>query len=403
MTIKKSALRLLLLAAMATLSSTPVLAITHTLKLEFKPQPGQNPDKFTYINDCSGQFCNVLKPHVTEGHIDSWVQAFKDIKPYSTDTNDHFVFKIPAERDVTVSAPNGHTLTVKLRFTGGLTRHAQVSGQISPSALLSNDYPKGPCVFSGSAFSSNWKAWMFKFNGQAITNGGTCIFNNFKTGLPDTVKTQHAALGLLYSLTTPGPLEFESTIYRGQVRYTMGPDGDFSFGNVTTQNDRQAIFNLELHVRHLFHFRFSPDANQVSLKPADNWYNWHATSAVPDAIAGSAPFIFSSVNPMVMYLQCEHQSGNNCAIRHSSGHTAPVGVTVDMPGMRRADSMQAIINTPLQAGSANAISVRPISTVHGSNGALNFRVEKPALEQMLQHEGERYRGDITLMVEATLN
>lgn len=64
-------------------------------------------------------------------------------------------------------------------------------------------------------------------------------------------------------------------MYRGSLTYTIGPGGDFDFGNnVTGLSGDTLVINFELDVQHAFIFEFPPGSERAVLEPKGGWQAW---------------------------------------------------------------------------------------------------------------------------------
>lgn len=55
---------------------------------------------------------------------------------------------------------------------------------------------------------------------------------------------------IAYELITPDPLGMDIGHYSGSITYSIGPGGDFDFGDVMVPDDNQITFKFQLQVNH---------------------------------------------------------------------------------------------------------------------------------------------------------
>lgn len=94
-------------------------------------------------------------------------------------------------------------------------------------------------------------------------------------------------------------------MYRGSLTYTIGPGGDFDFGNnVTGLSGDTLVINFELDVQHAFIFEFPPGSERAVLEPKGGWQAW---------LDGGQPPGSSTVTCRSGYGQPAHSKPTSCA------------------------------------------------------------------------------------------
>lgn len=63
-------------------------------------------------------------------------------------------------------------------------------------------------------------------------------------------------ISVSYLMTAPDPLRMETGTYRGSITYSVGPGGDFDFGDNLLPTDSSVTLNFTLDVQHTLRFQF---------------------------------------------------------------------------------------------------------------------------------------------------
>lgn len=71
-------------------------------------------------------------------------------------------------------------------------------------------------------------------------------------------------LDFAYELRTPDPLKMSSGNYTGTLRYSMGPRGDFDFGDVMIPDDTELTLDFNLEVQHTLKVDIPPGGEKFA-------------------------------------------------------------------------------------------------------------------------------------------
>jgi len=160
----------------------------------------------------------------------------------------------------------------------------------------------------------------------------------FKTSRRDLTGEPHLIndTSFGYELKTPDPVKMDAGIYTGELKLIVGPGGDIDFGDNFQASDTELRINIALSVNHELKLTTTADAHAVSLQPcasgrictADegsaNWERWMINQVTPE-LTGRSDFSLSSSGTFTVYLECEQQSGPDCALQsdNSPSQTVP--------------------------------------------------------------------------------
>ncbi|WP_431481393.1 hypothetical protein [Pseudomonas thivervalensis] len=205
-------------------------------------------------------------------------------------------------------------------------------------------------------------------------------------------------LDLAYELRTPNPLKMSSGRYTGSLTYSVGPRQDFDLGDVMLPNDSAITLNFNLDVEHTLKVEVPPGGNRVELVPQEGWQAWLNSGRKPTRLFRDQRFHISASSRFKMGLECEHISGNTCAITETaSGHAVPVDVSVTLPdGLTDASGQPVNRRRLLRDGSGTELFL-PGLYVDRRLGMLHFEVGQSSVEQMLDSGAKAYSGNVTVI------
>jgi hypothetical protein len=205
-------------------------------------------------------------------------------------------------------------------------------------------------------------------------------------------------LDFAYELRTPNPLRMSSGQYRGSVTYGVGPGQDFDMGDVMLPNDSVITLNFKLDVEHTLKVEVPPGGNRVELVPPEGWQAWLNSGRKPTRLFRDQRFHISASSRFKMAIECQHISGNTCAISETgTGHAVPVDVSVTLPdGLTDAAGQPVNRRRLLRDGSGTEL-FQPGFYVDRRLGALHFEVGQGSVEQMLDTGAKAYSGNVTVI------
>jgi len=157
-----------------------------------------------------------------------------------------------------------------------------------------------------------------------------------------TFSTESANISVSYLMTAPDPLRMETGTYRGSITYSVGPGGDFDFGDNLLPTDTSVTLNFTLDVQHTLRFQFPANSSRIELIPGGGWQQWLNQGRRPQRLWADQGFNISSSTPFSMALQCEYLVGTLCGIRNPTGHTVVVETRLTLPNGLRDASDQPV-------------------------------------------------------------
>ncbi|SDB04658.1 hypothetical protein [Pseudomonas sp. NFACC13-1] len=405
----RSVVSLLLLACVpaANAASQDISAI-------FRPDASKpNLNQFTNTTPVSG-YCTFYPADCAATKIFS-IQlpiSFNSNSPIQANHTDYrqgATFKVPANwRTAQVThAETGEIETVEVRFSGIGSRYRL------PMNVL--DLIGNPNIDLALAHNRLWGGY-----GHSWVNPGTPCGYTGHGGLNATTyrffwKTRVEAacskkasflipsftydyLDFAYELRTPNPLKMSSGLYTGSLTYNIGPGQDLDMGDVMIPSDPVLTFNFNLTVEHTLKVEVPPGGNRVELVPQDGWQAWLNSGRKPVRLFRDQRFHISASSRFKMGLECQHISGNTCAITETgTGHAVPVDVSVTLPdGLTDASGQPVNRRRLLRDGSGTEL-FQPGLYVDRRPGMLHFEVGRSSVEEMLDGGATRYSGDVTVI------
>lgn len=259
-------------------------------------------------------------------------------------------------------------------------------------------YTPRPCI--GGSGVHIGSATHYRFRWDKPETADACV-KIPRVAIPGPMRIADFSIG--YILETPDPLSMKNGVYRGDLTLTVGPGGDFDFGDRSTASDSVVNLHFELTVQHEFRVEFPPGSDHAVLVPEGGWNSWVDHGRLPTRLSRDLPFSLTSSVPISVTLQCQYpQPGGDCGLRNTTTPTAPevpVEVALTMPGFREIVSKADALNLKLsEQGSAARFS----SDAYAANRAsrLHFDVKGEHVKGILDHPGSQYRGNVTLVFDA---
>lgn len=292
------------------------------------------------------------------------------------------------------------------RLTGG-AQSGWNNGTFSYPSTGSTCSSGGAGIGSGGGDGNSWYGWAW------IVSGGSCYKINTRESR-DISSSLLNDISIGYKLTTPNPLLLESGTYVGYLKWNVGPDGDIDFGNAWSPSDTQLTINFTLSVNHELKLTTIADDRTVSLQPcasgrvctedeaSANWERWMVTRITPQ-LTGHSNFRLSSSGAFSVYLECEQQSGPDCALRSDKmpSQTVPVRTLLTLPD-NIVDNFtgSTVSKRELVAGkdlTKNIFTTRSF----GQNraGSIDFLVSQKNVDTMLTTRPDTYRGAVTVIFD----
>lgn len=389
-------------AALLAGATTTAVATEVTITAEYRPS-GSDPTDVTFRNTTPCALPGATNTWCTQPGTDSPVAvALSPIHRIITsgaDKRDGVYVKTPEKRLVTVTNEDGSTAELELRikdighktYSDGTTLHDFVINLGAPdnSGQMCN---AGGRTHTGGARLSHF---MWGVVGSGAERGVICT-KTVPAGRSGNFEIQSLYIG--YSLKSPNPISMQNGLYRGSVTYRLAPDGDFSVGNGSY--DQQITFNFELTVAHAFRLDMPANADRVFLAPDGGWGQWLNAGRVPPNLKRDLNFDLQSTGPLSVSMTCGKQVGLECGLEEiSSGEAVPLHVMLTLPGMESAGDGGRVDKYLLYASGSRPSIFRP-SGQGRSKSVLHFEVARPDVEEMVKKPGSTWRGTVTLIFDA---
>lgn len=317
-----------------------------------------------------------------------------------TDPRKGAMFKVPSEwRDVTVShVETGKAETVKMRIAG-IGGRFDLQGGVDHSVwtrgVLGWVYPNPPCTRTGySTGTSRLLLWSW----IVPSNAGACSMFA-REDIPGLI---YPVFEYSYELKTPNPLTMDSGLYTGSLSYTLGPGGDFDFGDIMMPNDNVMTFNFTLEVDHHLKVEVPPGGNRVQLEPQGGWQGWLQNGRKPTRLFRDQTVNLWASSQFKMSLECGAPMGNTCSVRNAAGHQVPLELAVTLPPGLSDASGRPVNRLPLRLDGSGTELFQPSRYIDRKPSTLHFEVQADSVAQMLEQAGSTYSGDVTVVWDSAI-
>ncbi|MEJ5058697.1 MULTISPECIES: hypothetical protein [unclassified Pseudomonas] len=319
-------------------------------------------------------------------------------------------FKVPAQwRELTVRHESGAVETVKMRITGVGSMYVTedvmelVGGaddyRLAHNLLWGSSWVNtpAPCLYSGVGYyDTNYYGFFWKTPVEAA-----CV-KQAKFNVP---WMRYDFLDFSYELVTPNPLGMLAGHYTGSLTYTVGPSGDFDFGDVMLPSSPVLTLNFNLEVQHTLKVDVPPGGEKVQLVPAGGWQSWLQAGRTPVRLFRDQTFNISASSRFKMHMECE-RGGTvyDCMLDDRvSKRAVELQVYVTLPNGLTDMSGQPVRHRRLRAGAANALYLQPGFYVDRAPGVLHFEVPPSQMEFMLEPgAGPFYKGKVTVIWDSEI-
>ena len=295
-------------------------------------------------------------------------------------------------RDVSlVNQDSGKSYTFKFILT---KIGAYMNPNISKEALVNDSdwlrHIDGDCQYSLPSWAS-WSevAYLYDIKPANQLAGGKCYHNNFKPTFSSN-STALSKIYLGYKLHAPDPLKMENGVYKGSLVLSIGRNKDLDFGN-GTYSDNQLTINFTMTVRHQIKMEFPPGGDKVLLQPPGGWHDWiyRGKSHQPPHLIAELPYRLWSSAGYNVWLNCQYPDGEYCMLNNTrTGHKA----RFDVIYQNGAKKEFVLTKTKKAFGGLSKNAAR----------TLIFKIDKPALTEMMKFPGSTYKGNVTLIYDAAI-
>lgn len=212
-------------------------------------------------------------------------------------------------------------------------------------------------------------------------------------------------LDFAYELETPNPLGMSSGNYTGSMTYTVGPNGDFDFGDVMLPSDSAVTLDFNLEVQHTLKVDIPPGGEKVQLVPPGGWQSWLQAGRKPVKLMRDQTFNISASSRFKMYIECEYSALHyDCLLDDRvSRRAVELRTSVSLPAGLTDMSGQPVRQMRLRSGAANAMYFQPGFYVDRAPGVLHFEVPSRQMEFMLAPgAGPFYRGKVLVVWDSEI-
>ena len=320
-------------------------------------------------------------------------------------------FSVPAQwRELSVRHDSGAVEQVRMRITGVgsmyVTEDVQkLTGDTNPDSRYAHNllwgsswvYAPSPCLYSGVGYySPNSYGFFWKTPVQAACD---------KQAKFDVPWLRYDHLDFSYELVTPNPLGMLAGHYTGSLTYTVGPNGDFDFGDVMLPSSPVLTMNFNLDVQHTLKVDIPPGGEKVQLVPAGGWQSWLQAGRKPVRLFRDQTFNISASSRFKMYMECEWDSViYDCQLADRvSRRGVELQVFVSLPNGLTDMSGRPVRHMRMQAGAANALYFQPGFYVDRAPGVLHFEVPERQMQFMLSPGvGPFYQGKVTVIWDSEI-
>ena len=268
-------------------------------------------------------------------------------------------------------------------------------------------YAPSPCSYARNAMGTgDWYAFAWR-----VPADNVACYKISTIDRDDPTAFDTMSFG--YELKTPNPLTMSAGVYTGQLHLTVGPGGDFDFGDNYQASDSQLTINFTLSVNHELKLTTTAEAQKVTLEPCAqgrtcteeegkaNWERWMVTRITPQ-LTGRSNFTLSSSGAFTVYLACEQQSGTNCALKSdNSAQLVPVQTLLTLPdNIVDSTTGSTVSQRPLALGrdlTRNTFTTKSFS--ENKSGSIDFLVDQRDVDTMLKTQPDTYRGAVTIIFD----
>lgn len=387
------------------LNLAPAYGFVQEITAEFRPDPS-NPrsDKFKNTTPGNG-FCESFIPEQCEQwgifSIRTFEVQFRSIGPIQgnhADPRKGAVYKVPNEwRELAVTnVETGEAQSLKVRIGGMGTKIVMPSGtnrtHWENSSWRFFSYPRAPCRATGIALGHD-SVLLWSWLAPANTNTENCRVQAIK----DIPSLFYETFEFYYELQTPNPLKMGAGRYVGSINYSIGPGGDFDYGDIMLPNDNLMTMNFTLDVDHHLRVEVPPGGNRIQLEPQGGWQAWLHNGRKPSRLFRDQTVNLWASAPFKMNLECGEPMGNTCSLRNAAGHQVPLNVAVTLPpGL--SDSVGRPVNRlPLRLDGSGTQLFENTRYIDRKPSTLHFDVDAEGVSQMLDQGGGTYDGTVTVV------
>ncbi|MDR6995130.1 hypothetical protein [Aeromonas salmonicida] len=343
----------------------------------------------TQFPDAPGFWCSTTATVETPQAVRFDANIKRKVKESSDSREGVHYLGFPGARDVTLVKQGGGT-SYTLKFIVTAVGSEMYVGSVPADTTISE---KGDCAYA-SAWKNTSSIFVYRnVKEPTSASGGRCHGQNAGS-VGKVLNVSSIYLG--YKLKAPNPLAMENGTYTGKLALSMGHNLDFDFG-AGTYTDTQLTVNFTIKVRHQIKVDFPAGGNRVVLQPPGGWHDWiyRGRNDAPSYLDAVLPARFWVAVPYRVSLSCQYLNtrGDGCQIKNDkNNHKVPVKVYGT--GIRNQE-------WPVYAGKTDIYAYHKV--LADSNRPFRFVVENSSVKEMMKYAGSTYRGDITIIIDVTIN
>ena len=416
----KNKLLAALLLAGVELISTPLYAVTVDITASFVPDM-KDPSNNTFKNTTPlGGVCSKWFSYCKRQGLDFSILLPIDLArifdiPADNKPREGVYFKFPNSTQVTVTNENQESTTLDFKID-------MISGTYG-SVYSANDYGwvRGAWAYApiecgstelGMSAGRAWYSFAWVYKGKPCAK-----ISRLNRGGDDASKIWDQSIA--YTLKTPNPLSLGSGLYKGQIKWLVGPGGDVDYGDNFKPSASELVINFTLSVTHELKVTPLTGATDVTLYPcyhgtsctqaeADkNWERWMVTNVTPQKMSGRSEFNLSSSGGFTVYMQCGNGaalSNSSCAMTSTkSGTVVPVQAVLTLPDNITDTAGQRVINKPLfTEKNKNQNKFQTKSFGVDKKGWVDFVINQKEVKEMLKTRPDSWEGTVTLVFDPNL-
>lgn len=211
-----------------------------------------------------------------------------------------------------------------------------------------------------------------------------------------------------YAMQVTNSLGMDPGVYKGRVTYSIGPGGDFDFGDRMIASDNVIAINFEFLVKSSLKVDFPPGSSRAILQPLRGWRSWLNSGRNPPALSANHDFKISGGGPFKVYLRCDVQVGVTCGMQGQGAASkgiliVPVDIAVSFPpGILRVPGNLPAIRVPLMSGVENAVTFNIGALQRLQSAKMHYDVAAENTALMVKSPGSTYQGAATIIFDAAL-
>lgn len=318
---------------------------------------------------------------------------------WASDGRDQFFVQLPFSKTFNVShAVTGETHALTFEITHVSQR---LSGGLETNPIFTQ-YMSGGCGYK-QTYGSHGGFSQYLWTVKNPSNPSACYSSNPSSIVGLVTENEAREMGIVYNLKMPSALKMKQGIYRGSIDFSVGPGGDFDFGNgVTHLNDTRLTLNFELDVQHAFVLQFPPGSDRAVLEPPGGWQVWLGGRGRPPRVERDIPFRIWSTGPFKVYKRCGTSLGSDkCGILNRFYDTAAVDVSIDLPPEIHHQG-KPVRRVDIPTGLRNALSFEHWLAAGNRPANLHFEVSGNELNDLFAEPGSTFEGRVTLIFDSDL-